>query len=971
MNYLDTARWLHGLGANVNAIRKGDKAPLNAWKELQARRQTLDELEGYAWSRAAGLGVLNGPGGWRTFDIDDAPDEAPLRAVLQALGLPDNYGWAWRSGSGMGWEVAFLCPDDLPTGVLTAKKDEPGAYWGWPAKEGSYAFHHVELRWQSCQTIYPPSSYTFGKGARKGQAGPGYQWRNGAPPTEPPAVVTVPRVIAAFYVIAPPPPHTLGSIDDATKDAIRERFDMVAFAQEHWGGDTQHESNGEVRVLGHGGLLINPDEGVWHCFSDNIGGDCFELVAYQRYQTNLKHLNGKSAEVLKETALYAGVTLPERGHETKRTTAPTEPAPTNKYADDPRPTVEVADLDIPTLARATWDAIVAANEPPALFRRSDDLVMLDTSTGRAALVPLDRPRTRGLLARTCLYQRSHHGKRGSFTEIVEPPAVVVDDVRAFPDRRLPLITRVVTAPVVAADGSIPTTPGYHAAGQLYYDPPVGLTIPPVADRPSPTDVAQARALILDDLLGDFPFVSDADRAHAVALFLLPFCRELISGPTPLHLVEAPTMGSGKGLLTDVLLLAALGHAPTPMSEAGTDDEWRKRITAQLLDGPAAIFIDNLNRTLDSGSLAAALTTTEWKDRLLGHSEMTRALPVRCVWVATANNPALSTEITRRCVRIRIDTKEDQPWRRKGFRHPKLREWAVEHQGELIGAALTLIRHGLKAEPSAASLGSYEGWAAVIGRILQAAEIPGFLGNLDELYERADTEGKVLRALIAAWWGEHQSAEVGTGDLYDLLTTHAIDLELRGRDDIAKRAAFGKRLRKVADRVFSIPTDDGVVRCQIVAAGTVRRVQRWQLRLVASEHTSASCVGCVGCVGFYPNSSHVNTCVGPPRAPLAGAHAHAGERSTPKPTQPTQPTHHSDQQPPDVSPSSPEESITLPPNMPRSRPRVTLRKPRYAVEPDGKGGGWLWDTAQRKWGEHFATLAAAEAEAHRWNVPDTS
>jgi putative DNA primase/helicase len=64
-------------------------------------------------------------------------------------------------------------------------------------------------------------------------------------------------------------------------------------------------------------------------------------------------------------------------------------------------------------------------------------------------------------------------------------------------------------------------------------------VPDVPNEPSEADLVRARALILDDLLCDFPFVSDANRAHAVARFLLPFVRELISGPTPLHLIEAP------------------------------------------------------------------------------------------------------------------------------------------------------------------------------------------------------------------------------------------------------------------------------------------------------------------------------------------------------------------------------------------------------------------------------------------------
>ena len=37
-----------------------------------------------------------------------------------------------------------------------------------------------------------------------------------------------------------------------------------------------------------------------------------------------------------------------------------------------------------------------------------------------------------------------------------------------------------------------------------------------------------------ELLGDFPFTGDAERPHAVGFLLLPFLRELVDGPTPIH-----------------------------------------------------------------------------------------------------------------------------------------------------------------------------------------------------------------------------------------------------------------------------------------------------------------------------------------------------------------------------------------------------------------------------------------------------
>ena len=123
-----------------------------------------------------------------------------------------------------------------------------------------------------------------------------------------------------------------------------------------------------------------------------------------------------------------------------------------------------------------------------------------------------------------------------------------------------------------------------------------------------------------------------------------------------------------------------------MTEGRDEDEWRKRITAKLRTGAAYALIDNLRNRLDSAAVSSAITATTWEDRLLGVSNVIR-LPVRCVWLGTGNNVALSNEIARRTVRSRLDAKRDQPWRGRNFKHPDLRGWLRENRGELVWAAL--------------------------------------------------------------------------------------------------------------------------------------------------------------------------------------------------------------------------------------------------------------------------------------------
>lgn len=519
------------------------------------------------------------------------------------------------------------------------------------------------------------------------------------------------------------------------------------------------------------------------------------------------------------------------------------------YAHDPRPRIKVRDLDIPEIVAPAWDALIATNEPPTLFRRDGTLYELTRDDeGAAVLSEVDKRRLRSRLARVALFVEERVKRGAPISWIVEPPSSILDDMLVRVDSRIPLITRITRCPVVGANGSIIDTPGYHPTARIYYDPRPGPVVPPIPAQPTAEDIAAARRLVLDDLLGEFPFVEKADRAHAVALFLLPFVREAIPGPTPLHVIEAPTPGSGKSLLASVLTRPALGVEATPITEGKDDADWQKKLTSVLARTPAAVLIDNVNRPLYGSALAAALTATVYSERLLGTNSMT-AFPIHCAWMATANNPTMSGEIARRAIRIRIDPQVDQPWQRDGFKHPNLIAWTREHEGALVAAALTLIRAGLTTDaPPLKPLGSFEHWTVTMGRILHAAGIPDFLGNLDELYDRADTEGAAWRALVNAWWETHRDAVVSGGEVFEVFKAGDYELNLDGRDEKAQRVSFGKRLKKQQDRVIG--------GYQVVNAGTKQRAQQWQLRPMKSQPVKVS-EGCEDNEGLHTPPTHVH------------------------------------------------------------------------------------------------------------------
>ncbi len=278
-------------------------------------------------------------------------------------------------------------------------------------------------------------------------------------------------------------------------------------------------------------------------------------------------------------------------------------------------------------------------------------------------------------------------------------------------------------------------------------------------------------------------------------------------------------------MIDAIAVVTTGVSASVMVEGRDDEEWRKRLTAKLRQIPSIVLIDNLRRRLDAAPLAAALTAPCWEDRILGKSETTR-FPIHCVWIATGNNPQFSNELARRLVRIRLDAHVDQPWRREDFRHADLLTWTRTNRAALVAACLTLGRARVAAGRPRHDgiLGSFEAWAAIMGGILEAAGVPGFLANLDEMYEAADAEGAVWRAFVAAWWERHGTAEVGTAELHELAIACEPPLPLGDGGERSQRTRLGRALGQMRDRVFAI----GEVTVRVTAVGIRHQAQRWRL-----------------------------------------------------------------------------------------------------------------------------------------------
>lgn len=410
------------------------------------------------------------------------------------------------------------------------------------------------------------------------------------------------------------------------------------------------------------------------------------------------------------------------------------------------PVVVVSNRQLRDQSEDSFAAIRRINDPPVIFQRAGHLIRVrrDTHTGASAIQLLGVDEVVGLLTRSADFVRINNQGGAVATR---PPEAVARDILSMPSWDLPTLAGIAESPRVRPDGSLLVRPGYDPATHLVLAEYAGWRDMAVPEAPTPDDLAAA-LITIGELICNFPFVGRADRANALGYFLTPILRPAISGAIPLAAFDALSkQGTGKTLLMRLGSIVATGR-DVPLTAVPNDEaEWRKSLTALLLEGRDVVLFDNAAKTMiESATWANVLTAPEYDDRVLGASKRVR-LPVRCTWGISGNAMVFGGDMVRRTYRIMLDAGVERPEDRTGFRH-ELPSWAFEHRGELLRACLVLCRYWWSNECPRSPVpiwGSYEEWTKTVGGVLHCAGVPDFLGNRQEFREAADVER-------AEWFG---------------------------------------------------------------------------------------------------------------------------------------------------------------------------------------------------------------------------
>ncbi len=417
-----------------------------------------------------------------------------------------------------------------------------------------------------------------------------------------------------------------------------------------------------------------------------------------------------------------------------------------------RPAIYVRAGQLDVAATAAERAVIDAGLP--VFQRGGELVRpttreVSTGGGRVALAAgvqvVTLPGLIDVLSQVATWWKFEGRARQDVQ--TDPPARVAEILLARRDgwHFLPRLAGVITTPTLRPDGSVLATPGYDATTRLFLMPAPGLVLPAMPARPTRED-ARAALAKLDALLDGFPFVSNADRAVALAALLTPVVRGAVE-TAPLSAVRASTAGTGKSFLVDLASVIATGR-PCPVISAGvTEEETEKRIAGLLLDASPIASIDNVNGELGGDLLCQALTQPTIRVRRLGGSDLTE-IECRATLFATGNNIRVRGDMVRRTLVCSLDAGVERPELRAFGTDPV--DTVLSDRGAYVAAAVTVVRaFMLSGAPRLRPLGSFRAWSDTVRSALV------WLGSADpcetmETAREEDPELEQLRAFTAAW-----------------------------------------------------------------------------------------------------------------------------------------------------------------------------------------------------------------------------
>jgi hypothetical protein len=327
------------------------------------------------------------------------------------------------------------------------------------------------------------------------------------------------------------------------------------------------------------------------------------------------------------------------------------------------------------------------------------------------------------------------------------------------DGALPTVVAISTAPLVLADGHLLAPSGLdRLRGIQFIIPPELRAAVPQPQDCTPERVKEAMEFLCNEWLVDVS-TDQVGKSLLIAAALTLIERSLMP-ERPCFFVTAGRRGNGKTTTIIMLIMAVTGIMPAASAWSSNEDERRKALMAQLIQGVAYILWDNIPRGLQitCPHIERSCTAAYYSDRRLGATEIATAA-ASSIHIFTGNNIGAKGDMSSRSLHIRLTVDRADPENRK-FTHPDPIGWTTNHRAEIMAALYTILLGNpqLKAPRDAEGKTRFKLWWRLVGSAVEhgLAQMGARL-DFQELFaaqeeddEESATLADVLEFLIKQW-----------------------------------------------------------------------------------------------------------------------------------------------------------------------------------------------------------------------------
>lgn len=315
------------------------------------------------------------------------------------------------------------------------------------------------------------------------------------------------------------------------------------------------------------------------------------------------------------------------------------------------------------------------------------------------------------------------------------------------NQMIPRIEHYSTRPTFDHDFAFRAVGWYPEAGYLVHGVPFNPIEPPALLS---SDASENIPPTLRSLLQGFLLESDVDLVHVIAVLLTGMLSaHFVRHGKPVVILDGNQPGLGKTWLARTIGIVLDGADPDTIPYVTNDEELGKRICASLRakEGSLILF-DNAKHTsgrpIDSPLIEANSMAPEVSFRILTQSNIF-SRPNTYLWVFTMNETKLSPDMVSRGFPIRFH--HDGNPATRNFDSPDPLEFAYANQTQILGELAGLIERWVESgRPNGDYRHRLQRWAEVIGGILDANGITGFLENIATAAASFNTELDSISAL---------------------------------------------------------------------------------------------------------------------------------------------------------------------------------------------------------------------------------